>query len=56
MHSFVVVGQDRTITSVMEVRSNRSLDADTHRPCAARRVDDPTPCGALPVRAGQLRR
>jgi hypothetical protein len=33
-----------------------SFDADTHRQCAARRVDKPTPRGALPVRARQLRR
>ncbi len=36
--------------------SNKSFDTDTHRQCVARRVDKPTPCGALPVRADQLRR
>jgi hypothetical protein len=36
--------------------SNRSFDTDTHRQGAARRADNPTPRGALPVRAGQLRR
>jgi hypothetical protein len=43
-------------TRSAEMRSNRSFDSDTHRQRAARRVDKPTPCGALPVRAGQLRR
>lgn len=38
------------------MRSNWSLDTDTHRQWAARRVDKPTPCGAPPVRAGQLQR
>jgi hypothetical protein len=42
--------------NMSELPSNRSFDADTHRQCAARRVDEPTPCAALPVRAGQLRR
>jgi hypothetical protein len=40
----------------MSVRSNRLFDTDTHPHCAARRVDKPTPCGAVPVRAGQLQR
>jgi hypothetical protein len=39
-----------------EARANRLFDADTHRHCAAKRVDEPTPCGAVPVRAGQRRR
>jgi hypothetical protein len=39
-----------------EARANRLFDADTYRPCAAKRVDEPTPCGAAPVRAGQRRR
>jgi hypothetical protein len=38
------------------MRSNISFDTDTHLHCAASRVDEPTPCGAVPVRAGQLRR
>jgi hypothetical protein len=37
-------------------RSNRSFDADTHRQGAASRVADHASRGALPVRAGQLRR
>jgi hypothetical protein len=37
-------------------RLNRSSPPDTHLQCAARRVDKPMPCSALPVRAGQLRR
>jgi hypothetical protein len=37
-------------------RSNRSFDADTHRQGAASRAREHSPCGALPVRAGQLRR
>jgi hypothetical protein len=37
-------------------RSNRSFDADKHRQGAARRAGERTPRGALPVRAGQLRR
>ena len=40
----------------MSLRSNMSFDADTHQQSAARRVDKPTPCGALRARAGQLRR
>ncbi|HZY17531.1 MAG TPA: AAA family ATPase [Ramlibacter sp.] len=40
----------------MQLRLNKSFAADTHRQGAARRVDKPTPCGALPVRGGQLRR
>ena len=35
---------------------NRSFDADTHRQGAARRAGELTLRGALPVRAGQLRR
>lgn len=38
------------------MRHTRSFDVDTQRQGAARRVDKPTPCGALTVRAGQLRR
>jgi hypothetical protein len=38
------------------LRSNRSFDSDTHRQGAARRAGELTPRGALPVRAGQLRR
>ena len=38
------------------VLSNKSFDADTQRHCAARRVGERTPCGAMPLRAGQLRR
>ena len=37
-------------------RDNKLLDTDTHRHCAAKRVDEPTPRGAAPVRAGQRRR
>jgi hypothetical protein len=35
---------------------NRSFDADTHRQGAASRAREHTSRGALPVRAGQLRR
>jgi len=35
---------------------NRLFDTDTHLQRAARRVDEPTPCGALPACAGQRRR
>lgn len=35
---------------------NRSFDTDTLRQGAAKRAGEPTPRGALPVRAGQLRR
>ena len=38
------------------VWSNRLFDTHTHRHCAVRRVDQPTPCGVQPVRAGQLQR
>jgi hypothetical protein len=37
-------------------RANRSFDADTHRQGAASRAREHRSCGALPVRAGQLRR
>jgi hypothetical protein len=36
--------------------SNRSFGADTQRHCAASRAREHTSRGALPVRAGQLRR
>jgi hypothetical protein len=42
--------------AAFHVQLNRSFDRDTRRQCAARRVDKPTPCGALSARAGQLRR
>ena len=35
---------------------NRSFDADTQRHCAARRRLTSTLRGAMPLRAGQLRR
>lgn len=38
------------------MNSNLSFDTDAHWQCAAMRVDKPTPCDALLVRAGQLRR
>ena len=38
------------------MRSNRSFDTDTQRHCAARRPGDRAPRGAMPLRAGQLRR
>jgi hypothetical protein len=38
------------------LRSNRSFDTDTHRQGAASGAREHTSCGALPVRAGQLRR
>jgi hypothetical protein len=38
------------------VRSNRSFDADTQRHCAAKHAGERTPRGAMPLRAGQLRR
>jgi hypothetical protein len=36
--------------------SNRSFDTDTQRHCAAKRAGERTPRGAMPLRAGQLRR
>jgi len=36
--------------------SNKSFDADTQRHCAAQRVGERTPRGAMPLRAGQLQR
>jgi hypothetical protein len=44
------------MTAIAPVLPNMSFDEDTHRQRAARRVDKPTLCGALPARAGQLRR
>jgi hypothetical protein len=38
------------------VPSNKSFDADTQRHCAAKRAGEHTPRGAMPLRAGQLRR
>jgi hypothetical protein len=38
------------------VTSNRSFDADTRRHCAVRRAGERTPCGAMPLRAGQFQR
>lgn len=38
------------------MQANKSFDSDTHRQGAARRVGEPTPCGALPVRDCQLQR
>lgn len=38
------------------MQANRSFDTDTHRHCAAKRAGERTPRGAMPVRAGQLRR
>jgi len=40
----------------VQVLSNRLFDTDTHWHCAAQRVGEPTPCGAVPVRAGQRQR
>lgn len=40
----------------IDVRSNSSFDTDTHRQGAASRAREHTSRGALPVRAGQLRR
>jgi hypothetical protein len=40
----------------MHLRSNRSFDSDTQRHCAAKRAGERTPRGAMPLRAGQLRR
>jgi hypothetical protein len=36
--------------------TNRSFDTDTQRHCAAKRAGERTPRGAMPLRAGQLRR
>jgi hypothetical protein len=38
------------------VLPNRLFDADTRRHCAAKRAGELTPRGAMPARAGQLRR
>ena len=38
------------------VRASRSFDADTQRHCAASRAREHTSRGAMPLRAGQLRR
>ena len=38
------------------VRLNRLSDSSSHLRCAAKRVDEPTSCGAVPVRGGQRRR
>ena len=38
------------------MRSNKSLDTDTQRHCAAGRAGERTSRGAMPLRAGQLGR
>ena len=38
------------------MRPNRSFDADTQRHCAAKRANERTPRGAMPLSAGQLQR
>jgi hypothetical protein len=50
-----VVLQAQTASSeALPVRAERSFDKDAHRQCAARRLEKPTPRGALLVRAGQF--
>jgi hypothetical protein len=46
--------RQRAVRSGM--RSNQSFDADPRPYGAPWRVDEPAPCGMVPVRAGQLRR
>jgi hypothetical protein len=48
--------QVQMISRVTEMRSNRSFDTDAQRHCAAKRAGEPTPCGAMPLRAGQFQR
>jgi hypothetical protein len=45
-----------TFVTVSGLRSNRSFDTDTLRQGAASRAGERTSRGALPQRAGQLRR
>lgn len=40
----------------MSMLPSRSFNADKHRSCAARRSQEHASIGAMPVRAGQLRR
>jgi len=44
------------MANINALPSNRSFDTDTHRQGAASRARERTSRGALPVRAGQLRR
>jgi hypothetical protein len=49
-----IIDSQAICTTSGRVRSNRSVDTDTHRQRAARRAGDRAPRGALPVRAGHL--
>jgi hypothetical protein len=58
-HARKVFGRDKPpyegcMTSTM--RHKRSSDVDTQRHCAVRRIGKHGPCGAMPLRAGQLQR
>ena len=59
MPTVSVLGEPRPLEwgdTMRHASSNRSFDTDTQRDCAASRAREHTSCGALPVRAGQLRR
>lgn len=47
---------EKAMGGSVSLRSNRSVDSDTHRQRAARRAGDRAPRGALPVRACQIQR
>src|SRR5688572_5710230 len=51
-----MTGSPVTSTRIGRARSNRSIDTDTQRHCAASRAREHTSRGAMPPRAGQLRR
>jgi hypothetical protein len=42
--------------SLLQRAANRSFDSDTQRHCTAKRAGERRPRGAMPLRAGQLRR
>ena len=48
--------EEAAIAPIGKKLPNRSFDTDTQRHCAAKRASEPTPLGAMPLRAGQLRR
>jgi hypothetical protein len=50
------VSQDSRLLGSATMSANKSFDTDTQRHCAASRAREHTSCGAMPLRAGQLRR
>lgn len=47
---------EQAVPEAVGLQPNKSFDADTQRHCVASRARKHTPGGAMPLRAGQLRR